>query len=306
MRVMDYYSALHIDDFDDINEEELFKRLDVGIKRLYDRKKHSSEKERKECEELIDTARRFKMVLKSYGSKENYDRALKKKTDKKVSVKKFRNIGKKAVLVATLGGVAIGGIVAMNTYDVIEVPIQEDQSIESVLDSEFDYRKLWNNKIIVKESDSDKIIEYVNNKNAEISDNDEEKDTTYSFKYIVESGDTIIGLKKRFNAISIFDEEGNTINKDIWENQTIIIKTKDKDIATDGQRLYDDIKKASEPVSFINYKVKKGDLLPWIAEEYGVTCSQIMEYNEIHDIQTIYEGQILRIPVYEKGSKTLQ
>ncbi|WP_158256583.1 LysM peptidoglycan-binding domain-containing protein [Staphylococcus xylosus] len=49
-------------------------------------------------------------------------------------------------------------------------------------------------------------------------------------------------------------------------------------------------------MAFISYKVKQGDSLSAIADDYGVSVSTIQNYNSISDAEYIQVGDILKIP----------
>lgn len=116
----------------------------------------------------------------------------------------------------------------------------------------------------------------------------------YPFDYVVQANDTVFGLKEKYDATRF------NYGKQLDMGEEITIYTDDQAIAERQQAVYDEIKEKEKPVSFESYTIKPGDNLPDIAKEYGVTCSQIMEYNEnIPDIRTIYAGDTIRIPVYE-------
>jgi membrane-bound lytic murein transglycosylase D len=55
------------------------------------------------------------------------------------------------------------------------------------------------------------------------------------------------------------------------------------------------IKVADEPVTFLNYRVEKGDTLERIAERHGVTQGELLVDNHLRHRAVIYRGQTLRI-----------
>lgn len=58
----------------------------------------------------------------------------------------------------------------------------------------------------------------------------------------------------------------------------------------------------SKPESeYIEYKVKYGDTLWSIAERYGVTVEELAEINDIGNVNVIYAGQTLKIPIYGRS-----
>lgn len=303
-----YYKIFGFEDDSKINDK--IKGLsDEQLQRLLkDAKSHlrslksisKDEEERRKIDKEIEHIIKFQSALNNYGSKQNYDRALEKSNYRKAKIKKYGKIAAKVVLSGTLAGVIIGGVVIDKSYDIVEIPLMEDQSIETVLEDNFDYKTsklLKDNKVIVKSSMTDNINKYVENYYNSLQN--EKEDKKYSFMYIVQAGDTIWDLEKNFKAIEICDESGDKIKSDIYMDQVINIITYDENIAIEGQALYNDIMLSKEPCEFIRYVVKKGELLPIIAARYGVTVSQIMKYNSnITDMNTIYEGDELIIPVY--------
>ena len=50
------------------------------------------------------------------------------------------------------------------------------------------------------------------------------------------------------------------------------------------------------PTEYITYKIKKGDTLSEIAQEYGTTVSILASINNIKDVDKIYAGNTLKIP----------
>ena len=51
------------------------------------------------------------------------------------------------------------------------------------------------------------------------------------------------------------------------------------------------------PANYITYKIKKGDTLSEIAKKYGTTVSTLASINNIKDVNKIYAGDTLKIPV---------
>ena len=49
-------------------------------------------------------------------------------------------------------------------------------------------------------------------------------------------------------------------------------------------------------LSYISYRVKKGDMIGFIADEFGVTQDTIISVNNIHASRLIQIGQYLKIP----------
>lgn len=102
------------------------------------------------------------------------------------------------------------------------------------------------------------------------------KKRTETEKYIVQTGDTVSSIAKRFNITS------NTI---IWEN-----KLNKYGFIKPGQEL------TVLPVTGISYAVKKYDTIGKIANKYNVKELEIMELNKITNASTLQIGQNLIIP----------
>lgn len=116
------------------------------------------------------------------------------------------------------------------------------------------------------------------------------------FKYIVQYDDSYSSLKERFgNDCEIYSSSAM-----LQVFDTITIDAHDIEIKKAMDELYEKQMKENEPISFESYTIKPGDTLPEIANTYGITCAQIMEYNPfIENIQEIYAGDTLKIPVYK-------
>ena len=94
--------------------------------------------------------------------------------------------------------------------------------------------------------------------------------------YIVQSGDTVSAIAKKYNVTS------NTI---IWEN-----KLNKYGFINLGQKL------TILPTTGVVYKVKKYDTISKIANNYNVEESEIMEINKIASASSLQIGQSLIIP----------
>lgn len=108
--------------------------------------------------------------------------------------------------------------------------------------------------------------------------------------YTVRAGDTLNGIAKQFN-ISLVDlaaKNSITDPNNIYAGQVIVLPKPDERV------------EASTPASGesgeIIYVVKSGDTLFAIAQEYGVTTSDIVELNGDINPQQLYVGKNLRIP----------
>lgn len=73
------------------------------------------------------------------------------------------------------------------------------------------------------------------------------------------------------------------------------------EIFSDEEQLLSSIETAPEAsidseLSYISYRVKKGDMIGFIADEFGVTQDTIISVNNIHASRLIQIGQYLKIP----------
>lgn len=131
----------------------------------------------------------------------------------------------------------------------------------------------------------------VNTTTVTYTDQDEQK---VKIIYTIEPGDTATGIEQRFKCESHL---GNSI---IYEGQQITLYVS-PEIAEEYNKEQESKKAAEQPDSFVQYTIKAGDTLPEIAKAYGVTCQQIMDYNNnITDIRTIYAGDTINIPQWNK------
>lgn len=110
-------------------------------------------------------------------------------------------------------------------------------------------------------------------------------------EYVVQSGDTISTIAKKFN-ISI-----NTI---LWANDLSSLS-----IIRPGNKL------TIPPVSGVLHKVKKGDTLSSIAKNYSVDQEKILSFNKLVDDSQLTIGQMLIVPdgqikrVYQRTTGSL-
>ena len=95
-------------------------------------------------------------------------------------------------------------------------------------------------------------------------------------EYIVEKGDTIQSIAKKFNI---------SVETLLWANDL----SKNSKI-TAGQELI------ILPVSGVLYTVKKGDTLSEIAKNYKAKLNEIVAFNELENQDDIFQGDILIIP----------
>lgn len=98
--------------------------------------------------------------------------------------------------------------------------------------------------------------------------------------YIVQEGDTLDSIAKKFNTnLQTLYE----INKNIISLENLV----------PGTRI---IVPVAKPTVFNYYVVKKGDTLYRIGQNYGVSVDKIAEINGLDPNEYIYENQVLLIP----------
>lgn len=255
----------------------------------------------------------FAMVNnRSIKSKKQDEIINKNKNGKKVKFnrKKLKRIGKTILVVAGAVGIAIGAKQAVSrALETIEVPVLDGNSISDINET---YDTSWYN-LPANEWFSDKDEAYkndtinltVSNKKAdevkdkagevkkEIEENDKQE-KLYTFKYKVEYGDTIYALEKRFNC------KIKTSDSILRDGMVLDITTSNKELADEMNDEFDLENKKFDYFEY--YTIQKGDTLPEIANNYGVSCDDIMKYNSsIESINKIVAGQTIKIPQIEKS-----
>jgi len=106
--------------------------------------------------------------------------------------------------------------------------------------------------------------------------------------YIVQKGDTLYGIAKRFNtSVQSIKEINNLKNNTLSIGQQLKIKNNDD----------------SEPVECIVYTVKKGDNLYSIARKYDTTVDEIKRYNNLKS-NLLSIGDRIVIPCNETNDYT--
>ena len=100
--------------------------------------------------------------------------------------------------------------------------------------------------------------------------------------YVVQTGDTLYGIAKRFDTNVQSIRELNSL---------------DSDVIVPGQRLIISSNGEEEPSECLTYTVKKGDNLYNIAKKYDTTVDDIKRYNNL-STDALSIGQKLIIPCY--------
>lgn len=309
--MINYYWKLSIDPrISELQLNLLFKR--VRISSSY------NNKQKKLYKEFEDTIRR-------YGSKENYDKSLKNAEIKKrqmevekqeeisiknAKIKKFKeNFNwKRAALVVGITGVLAGSIVTASSYKIVEIPLYDNESLETV-SQELGINSSRFFGVKAGEDRSAKIIvsnRYVDDIEALMA----ERDKYYTFNYIVQQGDSRSGIESRFNG-SVSGGTGSSSDI-LWAGEEVLVSVRGlegKKLAEKMQKIYDETKKKKEqdyidsitPDSFEEYVVQPGELVVDIANKFGVEAKDLVRFNDnIPDVDTIYAGSTIRIPIFEK------
>lgn len=308
--MINYYTLLGINR--NISEEKLLSIIENNISILKKKSEKLTGKDKMYALVSISLHKKFLKTIKHYGSKEVYDKALGMSYDKVIKLKvPEKKTLKKIAIYGTLAGVIIGGISIEKNLTKVEVKLYPDDTIESLCE-EFDIKKynipLFNNELRKSIAKGESIEIIVSNDKAskiesvmqERLEEEKQKNMLYKFNYVVQPFDTISGLKSRFSVEKIMDSNGNVRYSDLYENETIIIYTKDQTIAEEMKAKYEEHLQSLEPTDFIYYEVKQGDTIGGIVNEYGITRNVLCKYNTNTDGYTIYAGSTLKIPVYEK------
>ncbi|WP_195926937.1 phage tail tip lysozyme [Sarcina ventriculi] len=104
-----------------------------------------------------------------------------------------------------------------------------------------------------------------------------------SISYTVQSGDTLSGIAEEYGVTVAELQAWNNISNpnDIYAGEILKIYTNGSDDSGNG--------------GSISYTVQSGDTLSTIAEEYGVTVEELVEWNNISNPDDIYVGEVLKI-----------
>ena len=114
-------------------------------------------------------------------------------------------------------------------------------------------------------------------------------------EYVVQEGDSlgIIAEQFGFSLAELMDANYISNPDTLYVGQTLVIPT-GSDQPEDASA---SIERIGRPRSgFFYYTVKPGDTLSELAREFDSTSLAIMEYNDLPDSETVYDGLPLRIP----------
>ena len=299
--MLNFYNALNI------RQDTPVEDIEKIIKKAQEKAKESNKKGNY-LDSLLElkyvaAGKLFLTTIKHYGSKENYDRALKKSSAKKVNVNKSFDF-KKSFKIFTIGLALTGCIIIFihsSNLVTIEIQVPAGTSIEEVLEhygiTEFELRGdgLRGPSYVLKEDGTYEVR--VSKEKAENieeiikADEEAKKPETYAFKYIVKPGNTSSGLAAKYNLSSHPDRE-------LYIGEELILYTYDKDIAEEMNLEYEYDTAEPFPTEYEYYEVQSGDNISKIAGKFGVTSQRIVEFNNISNIHGIQAGKNLII-VYE-------
>jgi LysM repeat protein len=115
------------------------------------------------------------------------------------------------------------------------------------------------------------------------------------FEYVVQEGDFISSIAEKFeieDVLSILNLNGMTYQTLLYPGDVILIP--DPNYATPTPTpIPDDLADGT----IIEYEILPGDSIQSIAIKFNSTEDAIIEENELDDPDTIYPGQILKIPI---------
>lgn len=104
--------------------------------------------------------------------------------------------------------------------------------------------------------------------------------------YVVKAGDTLYSIANRFNVtVDELKKANNLTNNVLTIGQTLIIPTEEEQVPSTSD--------------YINYTVKSGDSLYKIANQYGVSVNDIIEFNQLPST-VLSIGQQLLIPTKQE------
>ena len=170
---------------------------------------------------------------------------------------------------------------SVDFYEIIREPSKSENIIISLgnPNNSVDRNFLLNNINRIANSIADGINTYFTNANI----------------YIVQRGDTLFSIAKKFNITVDELKNANNLSSNalIIGNQLIIPKSKELDNDTTG----DD----EEMDMYINYTVVKGDSLYSIAKKYNISVDIIKDINNLEN-NNLSIGQIIKIPTSTTSS----
>lgn len=127
---------------------------------------------------------------------------------------------------------------------------------------------------------------------------------TETVYYIVKRGDTLDKIARRFG-ISVRElKELNGLRSDrIFIGQRLVVKRESKKERIErSEKKVEREEELTKRISYIYYKVKRGDTLGEIARRYGVSVRQLREWNRLRG-DRIYVGQRLIVGIKKETVK---
>ena len=116
--------------------------------------------------------------------------------------------------------------------------------------------------------------------------------TNSNITYVVQKGDTLYSIANKYNTTINELRTLNNLKSNILSiGQNLKIPTKEEVIIDENM-----------PIN--TYTVKDGDTISTIADDYNISVTDLINYNNLTDYE-LYVGQILRIPtIKEEGNNT--
>lgn len=119
----------------------------------------------------------------------------------------------------------------------------------------------------------------------------------------------IMNLKDIAERIDVAEDVMNLLNSELRHKMTpdreYLLKVPD-DVAESFNLVYHEIPQSEKPKvaavrsKIVNHRVREGETLYSIARRYRVTASSIVSHNKLKSKNTIYKGQVLKIPTTQK------
>lgn len=310
-----YYKMLGYDP--NFSEEELLKKISSDKEKYLMIIDRVNEIEKlKIAKRRLEVLEEFNSMIRAYGSKKNYDKALSMAKNIEYNKDKLKvkigNIDKKRTFKVMVGfvlaaGIAFGaGKIVKNNLEIVDIPVYKGDSVVDIL-KDYEANKLAlvgegfgyatypddysankeNLSIISKKEDVKRINEVTEKRVME------HNPKAYTFKYVVKEYDTITQLEEDFEAIKIDCKNRNLLRE--GEEITVYTNNQDIYIKMDNQYRVD----TQKPVmsEWTNYTVENGDTVVSIAKKYNVSVKDLLEFNSnIPSVNVIISGTVVRIP----------
>ena len=113
-----------------------------------------------------------------------------------------------------------------------------------------------------------------------------------NINYVVQKGDTLYSIANKYNTTVNDIKSLNNLSSNILSvGQNLKIPAKREEVIID------------ENMPINTYTVKVGDTISTIADDYNISVTDLINYNNLTDYE-LYEGQILRIPTIKENNNT--